>query len=58
MNPCYKCTERTEDCHSLCELYNEFVRENEDRKYRDWVKRQARRYSIHHENAVGGKKRK
>ena len=58
MNPCYNCTERTEDCHSLCEAYNEWVKENEDRKYREWVKGQARKYSVRHETDAIVRKRK
>ena len=43
-NPCYKCAERTADCHAKCEIYAEFSKAQEKhnteiryQKNKDWA---------------------
>lgn len=32
LNPCYKCPDRSAECHGKCEKYNTYVIENEEYK--------------------------
>ena len=31
-SPCYKCEERSLGCHGSCEIYKNWIAENEDKK--------------------------
>ena len=31
-SPCYKCEERSPGCHGSCEIYKNWIAENEDKK--------------------------
>lgn len=38
MNPCHGCTDRTITCHGVCRRYQDWAKENEEKK--EWLRKQ------------------